>query len=325
MKLSEFNLIEKLRKRFSSRSPVIRLGIGDDAAVLKSPQKDLLFTCDCVVEKIHFDLSYFSFFEVGWRAACANLSDVAAMGGKPYAAVVTLGIQPGLSEKNILELYRGMTALLSKFGCPVAGGDIVRSPKLFVDMAMLGIAGKKVFTRSGAKVGELVVLTGELGRSLLGFKQLSKAKRRTVSVLTKKHLRPFPRLKESDFLQRQVKIGAMIDVSDGLSSELHHLAKASGVGFEIEESKIPLHPALATAARKLGSSPVELSLRSGEEYELLFTCPASEEKKLLAWNRSRKGALFAVIGQTVKNHRKMTLKAETGGAVDLKATGYKHF
>ncbi len=325
MKLSEFGLIEKFKKRFSSRSPSIRLGIGDDTAVLKSPKKDLLFTCDCVVEKVHFDLSYFSFFDVGWRIACANLSDIAAMGGRPYAAIVTLGIRPGLSEKNLLELYKGMSVLLSKFGCPITGGDIVRSPRLFVDMAMLGITGKRIFIRAGAKAGELVVVTGELGRSLLGFKLFSKGKKRLPSVLSEKHLRPFPRLREADFLQRQVKVGAMIDVSDGLSSELYHLAKASGFGFKIEENKIPVHPALVSEAHKLGLSPTELTLRSGEEYELLFTCPASEEKKLLAWNRSRKGAPFTVIGWTVKDHRKVVLTKKTGRAVELKATGYKHF
>lgn len=325
MKLSEFGLIEKFRKRFGSRSPSLKLGIGDDTAVLAAPKKDLLFTCDCVVENVHFDLSYFSYFDVGWRIACANLSDAAAMGGQPYAAVVTLGIRPGLSEKNLLELYRGMTALLSKFGCPVAGGDITPAPQLFVDMAMIGTAGKKVFTRSGATTGDLVVVTGELGRSLLGFKQLSKAKKRTLSTLTEKHLQPFPRLKEADFLQRQVKIGAMIDVSDGLSSELHHLANASGVGFEIEEEKIPLHPALVSGARTLGVSPVELALSSGEEYELLFTCLASEEKKLLAWNRSRQGVSFTVIGRTVKSHLKVTLRKKTGRMTELKATGYIHF
>jgi thiamine-monophosphate kinase len=285
----------------------------------------LLFTCDCVVENVHFNLSYFSFFDVGWRIACANLSDIAAMGGKPYAAVVTLGIRSGLSEKKLLEPYNGMNALLSKFGCPVVGGDITRAPKLFIDMAMIGAAGEKVFTRSGAKAGELVVVTGDLGRSLLGFKLLSKANERKLSTLTEKHLRPFPRLKEADFLQGRVKIGAMIDVSDGLSSELHHLAKASGVGFEIEESKIPLYPALVSEVRKFGLSPADLAFSSGEEYELLFTCPASEEKKLLAWNRSRKRRSFTIIGRVVKNHRKVILKKNTGRMVELKTTGYKHF
>jgi thiamine-monophosphate kinase len=325
MKLSEFGLIGRFRKRFASRSPSVKLGIGDDAAVLHLPKNDLLFTCDCIVEGVHFDLSYFSFFDVGWRAACANLSDLAAMGGHPYAALVTLGIRSGLSEKNILELYKGMRALLSKFDCPIVGGDITRSPKLFVDMAMLGAAGKKVFTRSGANAGELVVVTGDLGRSLLGYKLLSKSWKRSVSVLTEKHLRPLPRLKETDFLQRQVKIGATIDISDGLSSELHHLSKESGVGFEIEEDKIPLHPALVLQAKRQGLSPTQLALSSGEEYELLFTCSPSEEKKLMAWNRSRKGTRFTIIGQVVKGNDKVWLNKKNGWVVEIVATGYKHF
>lgn len=357
MKISEFGLIERFRKRFGSHSPSLKLGIGDDAAVLKSPRYDLLFTCDCAVEGVHFDLSYFSFYDVGHRIACANLSDIAAMGGKPYAAVVTLGVRfldslrlrslgvassaapginrgkseqaarnkPGLSEKNLLELYKGMTVLLSKFGCPIAGGDIVRSPKLFVDMAMIGTAGKKIFKRSGAKAGELVVVTGDLGRSLLGFKLLLKARKRCLSVLTEKHLRPSPRLLEAEFLQKRIKVGAMMDVSDGLSSELHHLAKESGVGFIIDEEKIPLHPALVLQAKKQGLPPTQLALSSGEEYELLFTCPVWEEKKLLAWNRSQKGAPFTVIGQVVKGNKKVWLKKKSRRMVEIKPTGHRHF
>lgn len=323
--LPEFELIEKFKRLLSGQNPAVKLGIGDDAAVLAAPKKDLLFTCDCVVEEVHFKLSYFSFFEAGWRVACANLSDIAAMGGRPLAAAATLGVRPGLSEKNLLELYRGAKTLLFKFNCPVVGGDIVRSPKLFFDMAMLGAAGKKLFTRSGAKTGELVVVTGELGRSLLGLKLLTKKGKRANSVLTEKHLRPYPRLAESDFLARRIKVGAMIDISDGLSSELHHLAKESRVGFEIEEEKLPLHLRLVSTARKLGLSPTELVLSSGEEYELLFTAPLSEQKKLLAWNRHKRGAPFVIIGQTVKNPKKILLKKKNGQTVMLRPTGFRHF
>jgi len=323
--LSEFGLIEKFRKLLRTGSLALKRGIGDDAAVLATPKKDLLFTCDCVVEKVHFNLSYFPFFEVGWRVASANLSDIAAMGGRPLAALVTLGVRPKLSEKNLLELYKGMKALLSKFNCPIVGGDIVRSSELFVDMAMLGVAGKKLFTRSGAKAGELVVVTGDLGRSLLGFKILSKKKKRILSKLTEKHLRPYPRLLESAYLAKSVRVGAMIDISDGLSSELHHLSKESGIGFLIEEEKLPLHPLLVTKAQELGLSPTALALRSGEEYELLFTCPASEVKKLLAWNSRGKGVSFSVIGHTVQGGRSVKMKKKDGRLAKIEPGGFRHF
>ena len=323
--LSELGLVQKFKKLLKTRNRGIRLGLGDDTAALTFGEKNLLFTCDSVVEKVHFRLDYFSFYEVGWRLAAANLSDIAAMGGKPLAAIITLGVRQGLSEKNIFETYKGITALLSKFGCPIVGGDIVRSRQFFLDMAMLGEAGKKLFTRSGARPDELVVVTGELGRSLLGFRLLSKAKRRTFSVLTEKHLRPFPRLLESGYLSSRVKVGAMIDISDGLSSELHHLSEQSGVGFEIEAEKLPLHPGLVREARKLGLSATALGLSSGEEYELLFTCPVSEEKKLLAWNRSHRGAPFTLIGRAVKSPKKVFLKKSDGKVSALRPTGYRHF
>ncbi len=323
--LSEFGLIEKFRKLLLADSPALKLGIGDDAAVLAAQKKDLLFTCDCVVENVHFDLSYFSFFEAGWRVACANLSDIAAMGGRPLAALVTLGVRPKLAEKDILELYRGMKALLSKFDCSIVGGDIVRSSDLFVDMAMLGMVGKKLFTRSGARPGELVVVTGDLGRSFLGFKILSKKKKRILSKLTEKHLRPTPRLLESSFLAKNVRVGAMIDISDGLSSELHHLSKESRVGFIIEEEKLPLHPSLVSKAQELGLSPAQLALRSGEEYELLFTCPASEVKKLLAWNSRGKGVGFSVIGHTVQGGQSVKMKKRYGRLAKIEPGGFRHF
>ncbi len=323
--LSEFGLIEKFKRLFRKRDRRIRLGIGGDTAVLAFGKKNLLFTCDGVVENVHFNLDYFSFTEVGWRLASGNLSDIAAMGGKPMAAIITLGVRKGLSEKNILETYKGVSALLSKFNCPIVGGDIVRSRQFFMDMAMLGTAGKKLFTRSNARAGELVAVTGELGRSLLGFRLLSKAKKRTLSVLTEKHLRPFPRLVESAYLVLRVKVSSMIDISDGLSSELNHLCVQSGVGFEIEEEKLPLHPALAKKAQELGLSAADLALSSGEEYELLFTCPASEEKKLLAWNHSHRKVPFRVIGQTMKNPKKVLLKKKDGRMAEIGTTGYKHF
>jgi thiamine-monophosphate kinase len=323
--LSEFGLIEKFRKLLRTGSPNVKLGIGDDAAVLVAPRKDLFFTCDCVVENIHFDLSYFSFFEAGWRLACANLSDIAAMGGRPWAAIVTLGVRPKLSEKNLLELYRGMKTLLSKFNCPIVGGDVVRAEKLFADMAMLGVAGKKVFTRSGAKPNELVVVTGDLGRSLLGFRLLAKKKKRPRPKLTEKHLRPYPRLLEADFLVKKIKVGGMIDISDGLSSELHHLSKESRVGFVIEEEKLPRHPALVSKAQELGLSAAELALSSGEEYELLFTCAVSEEKKLLNWNRRKKGAAFNVIGRVVRSPKKVFLVRKDGKEVKIRPSGFRHF
>ncbi len=323
--LTEFGLIEKFKKLFPARDRRTRLGIGDDAAVLALGNENLLFTCDGVMENVHFSLDYFSFFDVGWRLACGNLSDIAAMGGKPLAAIITLGVRKGISEKNILKTYQGISAMLSKFNCSIVGGDIVRSKEFFLDMAMLGTAGKRVFTRSGARPGELVVVTGELGRSLLGFKLLSKTRKRTMSVLTEKHLRPHPRLLESDFLASRVKVGAMIDISDGLSSELHHLREQNGAGFEIEEERLPLHPALVKKARELGLSATELALNSGEEYELLFTCPVSEAKRLRAWNHEHRKAPFTVIGWTIRGRKKVLLKKKDGQTSQLRPRGYRHF
>ena len=323
--LSELGLIRKFKKLLQTRAPRIQLGIGDDTAAVAFGRKNLLFTCDSVMEGVHFRLDYFSFYEVGWRLASSNLSDIAAMGGRPLAALITLGVRKGLSEKNIIETYKGITALLSNFNCPIVGGDVVRSRQFFMDMAMLGEAGKKLFTRSGARPGELVVVSGELGRSLLGFRLLSKAKKRTLSVLTEKHLRPLPRLLESAYLASRVKVGGMIDISDGLSSELHHLSEQSGVGFEIEEEKLPLNPVLVKETRKLGLSPTDLALSSGEEYELLFTCPASEERKLQFWNRRLRGAPFTVIGRTVKSPQKVLLKKASGKTAVVRPTGFRHF
>jgi len=323
--LGEFGLIDLIRRKVYTRNKRVVLNIGDDAAVLKSsPGKLLIFTTDTMMEGVHFDLRYFSFKDVGWKSMAANLSDIAAMGGTPLAGLVSLGLPERIKVEQILELYSGIKILSMKFSCPIVGGDIFSSPHgMVVTISLLGEVERNLFkTRGGARVGDLIYVTGNLGEAEAGLRVLRKSKKRKNSI-TKKHLTPYPRIAESRLLIKNLKVTSMIDLSDGLSSDLHHICEESKKGALIYAEKIPVSQRITKVCKFLNLSPLNLALSSGEEYELLFTLSPGQEKKI---EKMTKGKFrVSLIGKIRKKEEGVKILDLDGRIKNLKKTGYTHF
>jgi thiamine-monophosphate kinase len=298
--IGEFGLIGELRKRISKKSSV-GVGIGDDTAVLGPfSKKDVLFTTDMLLEGRHFKLQEAEPFEIGWKAMAVNLSDVAAMGGWPTHAVVAVGLPGDLSVDFVKELYRGLIECARLFGAGIVGGDTNASEKLVISVALLGEVEKgKSVTRSGARVGDVIFVTGELGGS----------------YASKKHLNFMPRLKEARFLTRHFSLSAMIDISDGLASDIRRVCEESRVGAVLSKEVIPVSK---------NCPSVERALSEGEDFELLFTLPPKEAARLTAAAHP-KSMHFHPIGKIVSQKKGICLETDDGRFENLTKGGFDHF
>ena len=322
--LGEFGLIDEIRKGIFSSDKRVPVNIGDDAAIIKSsPGRFLIFTTDTLVEKIHFDLSYFTFEEVGWKALVANLSDVAAMGGLPRFALVTLGLPKSMRVEDVLSIYKGMSKIAGKYDCKIIGGDTTLVPRdLFISIALLGEVEKRyLVTRGGAKRGDSICVTGRLGEAQAGLEFLKKYGRKKPSR-ARKHLTPEPRINEARALVRNLKISSMIDISDGLSSELFHLAEESRLGAVVREKDIPISSKCLKPTSQQKRSSLQWALTSGEEYELLFTVDRKDHSRI---DRVRKKVDFSVIGEMVEKRLGTRLIRKSGRSKNLNKTGFVHF
>lgn len=295
--LGEFGLINLIRRQVDVRRPGIK-GIGDDTAVLPCPKdKSLLFTTDMIVEGVHFTKNTAPQL-IGRKAMASNLSDIAAMGGLPIYAVVSLGISPKVSVDYVNKIYEGMNRIGKKFGVAIVGGDTVKSDKLIINIALLGEAKhKKIIFRSGAKSGDQIFVTGPLGRSLP----------------TGKHFNFLPRIAQSQYLIKNFAPTSMIDISDGLAADLGHILEESRVGAVIYEDKIP---------RNSGAN-LDNALYDGEDFELIFTLSLGQAKKLSKTKHKR--FRFFCIGEITSNLKKLWLVDQTGQKKLIPFSGYKHF
>ncbi|MFN3532604.1 MAG: thiamine-phosphate kinase, partial [Candidatus Brocadia sp.] len=292
--MGEFSFIEWIRKRQKRRKDVM-LGIGDDCAILDvSADKLCLITTDMLVDGTHFDLKKCTIQDVGRKAIACSISDVAAMGCQPTVAVISICFPVHTTEKFARELYKGIWDIADKYTIEIVGGDIIsgRSP-LCISVTMLGRDdGLKPLRRSGAKAGDMILVTGELGGSILG-----------------KHLHFEPRLKEGLALNKNFTIHAMIDISDGLTADLNHILEESGVGAVLYEDRIPISHAAVELSRKTGHTPLYHALSDGEDYELLMTLSKAWAKRVLS-----SGLLTEVkvscIGEIVK-----------GSGIQMKSSG----
>ncbi len=338
--LGEFGLIKKIKEQSKGRSPATLIGIGDDAAALSlSPSKKLLTTTDMLLEGVHFDLSYTDFYSLGWKSAAVNLSDIAAMGGVPRFCLTALGIPAGISVEQIKEFYKGFNALCRKYRVDLVGGDTCGSEKgLVISVTALGeVEKKKMLTRTGARPGDLIFVTGTLGDSAAGMELLkagarvrdpgSKGKgyksairnsQSEIARLIKRHLQPVPRIESGRKIALSGCATAMIDISDGLSSDLGHICEESRVGAEIRADQIPFSEDMRNAAYHLNAIPLHYALSGGEDYELLFTLPPSKLKKFLSLK-----IVSTQIGTIIAGN-KMFLN-DNGERAVLKPTGYSHF
>jgi len=275
MEKGEFGLIGWIREQFKVPDGV--LGIGDDCAVI--PQRDgqeTLVTTDMLVEGSHFLLEDIDPYSLGWKSAAVNLSDIAGMGGKPIGTFLSLALPKGLTDSFLEEFFRGYKELSDKFCCPLLGGDTTASPdRLCINVTVLGTceAGRSR-KRSAAQPGDLVCVTGPLGDSAAGLKViLDKVEQKNEeAVLRERHYRPMPRIEEGLKLSATPGVNAMMDISDGIGSDLRHILEESGTGARVDVRSLPLSAELRTVCARRGWDAVALAAGGGEDYELLFTC-----------------------------------------------------
>lgn len=298
--IGEIRLIERLAKDFRLDRSVIK-GSGDDAAVIRwTKGKYLLFTCDMSIEDVHFKLSEATPFQIGWKALGRNISDIAAMGGVPRHALVSIGINPDLSASFLTGICKGMKKIADKFNINIVGGDMSRSKKLVIDISLIGEVEKKnLVLRSGAKVGDLILVTGSLGGSQKG-----------------RHLNFTPRLNEVRKLVKGFKINSMIDISDGLILDLWRILDASRAGARIYQNTIPLSKE---------AESFEKALYEGEDFELLFTMSPKEAKRFFRTALARMETPVTLIGEIMNKGYGYKLIKSDGKIIPLKAKGYLHF
>jgi thiamine-monophosphate kinase len=281
-----------MRPRFSSEAQMIRaiqriagrpkdrrlaLPIGDDAAAFWArPGCLTLVSTDALVEDIHFDLTYCSPEDVGWKALAVNLSDIAAMGGTPLYATTSIALTREISADFVTRLYRGLASIARQHAVTLVGGDTCRSPHgIFLDLTIIGeVEPTHMLTRRGATPGDLLYVTGELGGSSAGLELLSGSRKKIPrSAAIRRHLRPQPRCAAGRFLAERKLASAMIDLSDGLSTDLGRLCEQSGVGALVEASQLPLAKIPGRQHRLLPNALLHYALHGGEDYELLFAVP----------------------------------------------------
>ncbi|MGE4586308.1 MAG: thiamine-phosphate kinase [Mangrovibacterium sp.] len=330
--LGEFGLIEHLTKTIKPKNPGTVKGVGDDAAVLDYSDRQLVVTTDLLVEGIHFNLMYVPLKHLGYKSVMVNLSDVFAMNARPKQITVSLAISGKFSVEALEELYAGIRTACNKYGVDLVGGDTTSSVTgLVISITAIGEVEKnKAVFRSGARVNDLICVSGDLGGAYMGL-QLLERENEVFKVNPKMQ----PQLQGYDYiLERQLKpeargdiieafnsLGiqptAMIDISDGLSSELMHICKASKVGCSVYEDRIPLDPQTKKFAEELHINPLVAALNGGEDYELLFTIHLSDHDKV------KNDPDITVIGHIVEERKGMNLIAALGGSeIPLQAQGW---
>ena len=333
--LKEFALIDSLVRRFSKRTPGLVRGIGDDAAVVVPPaNRQLVLTTDLLAEGIHFDLRTASFEDIGYKAAMANLSDIAAMGARPEHVLVALAIPSSCDESRILRLYRGLMAACRPYRVSLIGGDTSASSHgLFLSLTVTGtVPAGSALLRSGARVGDLIYVTGTLGDSLAGLQLLSRPQHMAAvrlplkdrRFLIARHRRPVAQCRFGQFLSTHRLASAAIDLSDGLSGDLRHLCTQSHVGAEIYAPALPLSSALLRYAMASHTDPAALALRGGEDYELLWTVPPSKSHRLHR-AASTPGRRITCIGVIRPHGFGIQMTTEGGTRRPVPITSYEHF
>ena len=301
---SEFELIARLSAGIHLGRRTI-LGVGDDCAIISRPRGDTLFTIDSLVEHVHFDLRWCPPQPLGARALAVNLSDIAAMGGLPTACVVNLAVRRGITSRTLERIYSGLCDAAREASTDIVGGNVTRASELSITIALLGEVGRGVMRRDAARPGDEIFVTGTLGDAALGWRILAgklnargnaKKNRAARKYLVERFLRPHARLYAGQRLAALRPVPAAIDVSDGLMLDLGHILERSGVGAEIDASRIPVSPAY----RALMGHDLVHALTGGEDYELIF-CVKPGQRELELSRRLRVGVRR--IGTIVRGKR----------------------
>lgn len=333
--LGEFGLIERLTRDFPLRNSSTIKGVGDDAAILAFGDKDVLVTTDLLLEGVHFDLHYVPLKHLGYKAAIVNFSDIYAMNGAPRQITVSLGVSSRFTVEHLDELYAGIRLACDIYGVDLVGGDTSASTSgLVISITCLGEAERKdVVRRDGATETDIICVSGDLGAAYMGLQLLERENVAAAGrgsdfqpdfsgkeYILERQLKPEARKDVIEALRANgIKPTAMMDISDGLSSELLHICKASGVGCRVYEDKIPIDYQTAIMAEELNMNLVTAAMNGGEDYELLFTVPLADHQKI----EDMKGV--RMIGYVTKPELGCALVSRDGAEMPLKAQGWNAF
>ncbi|HEX8237804.1 MAG TPA: thiamine-phosphate kinase [Abditibacteriaceae bacterium] len=353
--LGEFGLIGRLSTQLARRGGV-KLAIGDDAALLDALQAPLV-TCDCLVEEIHFRRDWTSARDLGFKAVSVNVSDIAAMGGRPVAAFVSLALSTRDELAWVEELYTGLEEAAALYGLTICGGDTARSPLAtvlsitLVGEAPLAFSEPRPITRSDAQVGNIVLVTGTLGDSAAGLALLQNpdctVPEATRAYLLARHHKPVARLREVEAVQALALqastvsspavsapavfadasrvLTAGMDLSDGLAGDAAHIARASQISIEIETAKLPISPPCRAAATALGVDVLDWALAGGEDYELLWCAPAAKVDSVIAAVQAATATPVTAIGRCVAAEEQPVKTLHPDGTVAIAVQGFQHF
>lgn len=332
--LGEFGLIDNLTKTVELKNSSSVKGVGDDAAVLHYGDKETLVTTDLLLEGIHFDLTYVPLKHLGYKAAVVNFSDIYAMNGQPKQITVSLGVSKRFTVEHIQQLYEGIKLACSVYGVDIIGGDTSASVTgLIISITCIGEGNKSdIVYRDGAKDTDLICVSGDLGAAYMGLQLLERERVASEGIkdfqpkfagkeyILERQLKPEAR---KDVIAKLAEAGikptAMMDISDGLSSELLHICKQSSAGCRIYEERIPIDYQTAVMASELNMNLVTAALNGGEDYELLFTVPLSDHERIAELSSVR------IIGRITKPELGCMLVTRDDNEIELKAQGWNAF
>lgn len=332
--LGEFGLIDRLTEELKLNQESTLLGIGDDAAIIKGSSKLTLVSTDMLVEGIHFDLIYTPLKHLGYKAVTTNISDIYAMNGTPKQITLSIAISNRFSVEALEELYSGVHAACDRYNVDLVGGDTTSSNKgMILSITVIGEAEEgKVSYRTGAKVGDLICATGDFGAAYLGLQILEREKQIYLTnpeiqpdlgeqnYLIGRLLKPEPRADMvAAFKKNNLVPTSMIDVSDGLASEINHICRQSKVGAFIEESGVPIHPDTQLQAINFGMDPITCALSGGEDYELLFTIDPSDIEKVKFLPD------IYIMGEVVAAEDGINIHTKGGSIHPITTLGWQHF
>lgn len=330
--LGEFGLIDHLTKNIKIRNTSTLKGVGDDAAVLDYTNKKILVSTDMLIQGIHFDLTYTPLKHLGYKAVSSNVSDICAMNGTPRQITVSLALSNHFSVEGVDELYEGIYLACEHYGLDLIGGDTTSSKTgMCISITILGEAEEQdIIYRNTAKQNQLICVSGDLGAAYMGLQLLEREKTAFTGTtqpdfsgyeyILERQLKPEARVDIIKLLkEKDIRPTAMIDVSDGLSSEIMHICKDSGIGCNIFEEKIPLDYQTYKMAEELNMNATVCALSGGEDYELLFTAPLDAYDKLLTIEQ------ISIIGHTCKKSEGCFMTTRDGNTFELKAQGWTNF
>ncbi len=332
--LGEFGLIDRIARFLPAGPPDVVVGVGDDVAVLRTGSREyLLATCDIQIEGVHFLPERISAYQLGRKIVAINVSDIAAMGGIPAWALISLALPASRPVSFVDELYRGMLEEIEAAAAAIVGGNVSKNDGgVVVDLFLMGKAEpQNLIVRNGAKQGDLILVTGTLGDSRAGLEVLRDDRLKVAQEVRQrvmvKHLTPRPRLREGRVLGRCGKVHAMVDVSDGLMADLEHVCRASGVGAEIWADQVPVGAACSQVALASGVEGLDWALSGGEDYELLFTASPDQAAAIESLLVNETGTSCRAIGRITAAQGDIDLLFPDGRRLSylMEKRGWDHF